>query len=527
MNISTASLLSILSLGSNSQTDKNQTVTKTPTQANLNNNSISVLLNELFSNISTGEKTKAEVLNTIKENKNSFSFKNLSLDLKIIIEHLQKHPTKNSAKHIEVLKNSVIDLKNISQIDIKNKVENSGVFLESKLLNFSKPIMEDIKQLKQNIQELITLKDIKVSKATNQTAQLDTAFTEIKNIKDIKIPQEIKPSLKEQIKKEVNEILKIIKDISKSTPKQFENKVEQAQKLIQNLDKTIQQNKIQNNIVINLKEALTQVKTQFLEKTTISLQKNINLDLLNIQNKLQNIQLPQSKELSVEFEHIKSSIKTMPPSKEHIIKLNHFEIKLPQNRSVLESLKPTITQSQPVEIKTLTNDLKATILNLQQDINLQNNNPDDAQYISKEIKATIDKVQSQIEFFQLTSLAQGMPQMPLSFLQDDIEDVDIKFNKTQEDGYSCQLNLNLKQYGELRVLLTTDKNKNLSVNMGVVNIELKTMMQKTLQDLRMKLSSTGLVLQNLNIFDIQLDNKNNNNLYTQSQNISFGVDIQA
>ena len=170
-------------------------------------------------------------------------------------------------------------------------------------------------------------------------------------------------------------------------------------------------------------------------------------------------------------------------------------------------------------MQSISKDLKATIADIKEDTK-------SLPTMSKEVKATIDKVQSQIDFFQLLSIAQNTPQAPLSFLQDDIEDVDIKFNKTNDNEHSCQINLSLKEYGELKVLLISDINNNLNINIGIENSILKTKIQETLKILRAKLISTGLLLQNINIFNINNIQKKDTP-YNSSDKLSFGLDIKA
>ena len=96
---------------------------------------IQTLLTKLFKDISMGTKNKTEVMNLLENSKNSLKFKNISTDLKQILSSI-KTETKNVPeleKFTSVLKNSIVDMKNIDEKIIKSNFQNSGTFLESKL----------------------------------------------------------------------------------------------------------------------------------------------------------------------------------------------------------------------------------------------------------------------------------------------------------------------------------------------------------------------------------------------------------
>ena len=150
--------------------------------------------------------------------------------------------------------------------------------------------------------------------------------------------------------------------------------------------------------------------------------------------------------------------------------------------------------------------------------------------VSKEIKSIVEKILTQIEFFQLSSYTSNSSHAFLSFLQDDIDDVDIKFNNTANESVSCQINLVLKKYGNLKVLIVLDKKTILSINIGIEDSKFKQIIHNNLQKLRVGINKIGLSLQSLNIFELSNKSITNINEYdknTQNTNLSFGLDIKA
>jgi len=169
-------------------------------------------------------------------------------------------------------------------------------------------------------------------------------------------------------------------------------------------------------------------------------------------------------------------------------------------------------------------DLKTIILQIGEYID-ENENIE----LPKELKTQIEKVQIQIEYFQLLSIVSNANYTSLPFDWDNIEHTDIKFDKVK-DNFSCQINLQLKKQGELRVLLQLDNKKNLEINIGVESEEFKLNIQENLQKLRVGINSIGLMINGLNVFSLYEKTKSyEQNIYEDQSNkkIDFGYDIKV
>jgi hypothetical protein len=279
---------------------------------------------------------------------------------------------------------------------------------------------------------------------------------------------------------------------------------------------------ISEQVIKNLKEAIYQLKEQVINKNTLHIQNKLSL----LSEKITNLKLDPTKQelvssLKKQLDSIKENLSKPQITQETKQQITNLENKIntPPFRVLFENLK--------VNSGNLQADLKATLLQIKEQIDTSSSLGKET--VTKEFKATVEKVLSQIEFYQLVSYSSTSTTIPLSFLQEDIDDVEIKFNKAKKDNFSCQINLTLKKYGELRILLVLDKKNNININMGIHDDELKQIVQSSLQKLRVGINSIGISLQSLNIFSIRDDEllTKKQNLYNQNDSLSFGLDIKA
>ena len=455
MNISTTTLLNILSPNMNNSIkqsiEKLSVDGKVDITTLVKDKNIQSLISGLFKDIALGAETKDSVSTLLLNNKNSFSFKNLSDDIKILVKFLETQISTSTKKNtienkilnqINVLKESIVDIKNLDSKMLKENISNSGVFLESKLA-------KDTISLSSSLEKLVSI-------IKNQIEQVQSMISKSK--------VNISPDLKVEIKAAIENLLKDVKVIVS----QIENK-------------------------------LTGIKVDISDK--------IKFDLQNISTIVKTIQAAKT------------------PEQQKIL-VKNLAISIKQVESSITNLLTRANVENNLGItKNISSDIKSTILQIQDQINSLNGSNEQA---SKEIKATVEKILSQVEYFQLLSYSSNSNHTYLSFLQDDIEDVDIKFNSSTDDSVSCQINLLLKKQGDLKILLVLDKQYNLNINIGIENIEFKQKIQDNLQKLRVGINNIGLMLQSLNIFDI---NENSEKLpinqYNTDTNLSFGLDIKA
>ncbi len=100
MNINTATILNLISPTTNPAMKEKIESLSVNGKINLENISkdkgIQTLLSGLFKDIATGAQSKENIASLLQNNKQNFSFKNLSEDIKTLIKFIQTDSTTNS-----------------------------------------------------------------------------------------------------------------------------------------------------------------------------------------------------------------------------------------------------------------------------------------------------------------------------------------------------------------------------------------------------------------------------------------------
>lgn len=526
---------------------------------------IQTLLSGLFNDISTGTKSKAQVVSLLENSKQSLKFKNISTDIKQII-NLIKIELKNNPeieKLTTLLKASMVDIKNIDEKILKSTFQNSGIFLESKLAKSNETVSSNLKNLLGQLNDKLKIlnsldktiatvpNDPKMQKIPNigsevkmelKSLQTPNILTEPKiettSQKIINMATELKSDskfqkiltisneVKSDIKLDVQNILKKIES-SQQTPKVETqlNTLKAALSDIKNLEQKFVKLDIKNEITQNLKEVVQQVKNNILNTSLQS----INKTIIQVKDQLENIKSNNITEVKNDVKKLDGKIETLNNEKnievksaviKDLIQTTTKVVDKINNSNIQELLKNNISN-----LKNISGDLKTIMLQIKEVVD-QSNNSDT---VSKELKNNVDKILSQIDFYQLSSYSSNSNHSYVSFLQDDIEDMDIKFNNKNNEEFSCLIHLSLKEKGDLKILLQLDKKSGLNINIGVEQKEFKMMIQDTLQKLRVQINSLGLSILSLNIFDLEDELQKSNELkaYGDNQNLDFGLDIKV
>ena len=497
---------------------------------------IQTLLSQLFKDIAVGAKNKTEVVSLLETSKHSLKYKNISFDIKQIISSIKSEliNTPKLEKLTASLSNSLLDIKNIDEKILKSSLQNNGIFLESKLAKSNESVSSNLKSmLTQLTDKLKILESIDKSSLSNNTSDLKSSkiqnsVNEIKNNIMLEKNVNITSSIKNEIKQDVQNILKKIEIASQGNSKIAEplNTLKIVLSEIKVLEQKFQNVGMQNDITDNLKEVVKQVKNNILNNSFLS----VNKTILFIKEQLENIKSNNITEVKTDIKKIEFKIETLNNEKNTETKINLVRELVQQTSKVIDKVSTAniqeLLKNNISIIKNITGDVKTVILQIKESIELQNNNDK----ISQEFKNNVDKLLSQIDYYQLSSYASNSSHSYMAFLQDDLEDVDIKFNNKNNEEFSCLIHLSLKEKGDLKILLQLDKTNGLNINIGVEQQEFKMMIQDALQKLRVQINSLGLSILTLNIFDLNNnESKNSSELkaYGSNQNLDFGLDIKV
>ncbi|MDD2698200.1 MAG: flagellar hook-length control protein FliK [Arcobacteraceae bacterium] len=182
------------------------------------------------------------------------------------------------------------------------------------------------------------------------------------------------------------------------------------------------------------------------------------------------------------------------------------EQKNSQNQN-LTALKSFFVNVDGLDEKTIKQTIEKTILTSQtKDILGSFLQSDD-----KEIQNQANKILQHIEYFQLVSYLNNSLYTYLPFDWDSFDGGDIEFKKEKEKQYTCHINLELKEYGKVKINLLYDEGNHISIGFFLENDELKEKMSNNLQDLRKSLKTVGVNVQNISLIDAK-ENSNDERL---------------
>ena len=346
---------------------------------------------------------------------------NVDTNIKELLTTLKQE--KNPLPLEKQLKTFLSDIKDMTQKGLQAKLENSGVFLESKIKNLQTPQL----QLKTELQEL--------------SVQLEKSS--LPNVKVLNT--QIKELLSSELFKSTSN-----SDLLKTTLVNLENVTKMSSSVSKLLD---------------------------------TLQERINSPL----------------------------DKTLQPKDILFSK----EIK---------DITQTLKQSSKVEQLSLqtkdifSQDFKAVLLKAHDEIsNMPNKNVD--------ILKAIDKLTLQIDYQQLLSHLSNATSLYIPYSWDMLEEGNITIKKAKDDKFFTDIELQLKEYGLLKLRLGMFEKKQLNINISTENKKFKEILQKSIPELKQALFAVGVTPNSIRFIE---DNDKLNSAYSDAnQTLNAGFEAKA
>ncbi len=145
----------------------------------------------------------------------------------------------------------------------------------------------------------------------------------------------------------------------------------------------------------------------------------------------------------------------------------------------------------------ISHDMKTILLQIQEEINSKTDTK------NSELSKQVDKLLTQIDYYQLNSLATNSNYVYVPFFWDMLEDGSIEMKKKDEEKFYCQINLTLKEYGRVDLMLSLyDKNK-LNLTIYTQKEEFKTEIRENMQKLKIALNNASLIPVNIKLLDLK------------------------
>lgn len=503
----------------------------------LKNNSTSVndVLKELFNNIKDGTKSNTTIENILKNSNIFKDLGNVSSNLSNLLENISTD--ENLQKFKPLIENFLKNIKDLDANSLKEQLKNSGVFLESKL-------------------------------SLNPNTKLENVLTQIQNlIKDINTPQA------KQVNELINKLLQTVQNPNIQNQAELTNNLKSLTTSLQNLNNSLNSNQTQNlsnlttqlNSLVNnatlieskiennslsqtqnpqtkelinfqTKELLTQIKNDIVQSPILQ-NKNIlpmidNLlkmpDLFIKAENLQNI--ISSNNLSTFSNNFASNLTPLLETlKENLQSLNPNNSNLQNHLSKLVDKVEHLIQdmiNNPKNETKLNDDMKSILLQMQDEL-ASKSDPKSA-----DLAKQIDKLLTQIDYHQLTSLTSNSNYVYLPFFWEMLEDGTIEMKKNDEEKFYCQINLTLKDFGKVDLMLGLyDKNK-LDLTIYAQREHFKIELRDNLQKLKIALNNVDLIPVNIKLLDMKDEEKQEqptqiymNNAYNQVINSSIDIRV--
>lgn len=520
--------------------------------------SASTILKELFTSLKDGTKSNSTIENMLK---NSATFKelgNVSTNLSSLVDELSTD--ENLQKFKPVLENFLKDVKNIDANALKEQIKNSGIFLESKLSQTPNSKLENVLTQLQNlvkdintpqakqVNELIDklLQNIKTQTNTNtQITQNQTATNEFtNNLKTLtsslqNLNNSLNPTQTQNLSNLANQLKSLINEGTL-----VESKIENSTNLTDKTTNLANNTTLKDSINLQTKELLTQIKNDIIQNPNMIQNKNIlpmidnllkmdNLFSKNdtIQNFLANSNSSGNlstftsnfaSNLSPLLTTLKESLETLNPNNTHL--QNHLTKLVDKVEHIIQDLATTPNGKLDTKVS---EDMKTVLLQMQDEL-ASKTDPK-----SLEVAKQVDRLLTQIDLHQLTSLVSNSNYVYLPFFWEMLEDGSIEMKQKDEEKFFCQINLTLKDFGKVDLMLGLyDKNK-LDLTIYAQREHFKTAIRENMQQLKIALNSVELIPVNVKLLDMKEDNKESSkptqtyiNNYN-NQDLSSGIDIRA
>lgn len=401
------------------------------------------------------------LLTLVKNNPTLKDLGNVSSTIKELLNSIKsdKEPLKIEA----LLKKFVLDSKEIGSAVLKQKLQDSGVFLESKLKNVQNPQVE-LKNILSTLEKSIeksSLPDVKLALQNIKELLSTPTLKNATNISLLEAPKDEKVILK-ALAKEVGEIV---------------SKLNEAQKASEVIKSKVQ-----------MPEALLSKDSKEVTSLTPKLNEpQKSLDVINA----------------------KAQITDPALSKE--------ALSLTSKLSVFANAQKLDSHENVKEI--LSKDLKAILLKTSDEA-VKSAHPN-----QNEIARQVDKLLLQIDYFQLLShlSSSSILYVPLSW--DALEEGNIDIKKDKNSVFYCDIDLKLKEYGELKLKLALYEENQINVHIYSDNKEFKEIVKENISSLRSSLIEAHITPKEIRIFDVT---KKSLSPYGQEEReINMGFEIKA
>jgi len=201
--------------------------------------------------------------------------------------------------------------------------------------------------------------------------------------------------------------------------------------------------------------------------------------------------------------------------------INEFTLKekIQNSGLFLESKIKNIQSSQAELHKIKNSDLKAILHTAKEELSKQDQP-------KTELIKHIDKLALQIDHAQLLSHLSNATSLYLPFSWDAMKEGKITIQKKNDDKFNVDIDLNLKEYGELNLKLSLFEKNQLNLHIYTLNQDLQNLIKENIADLRSNLISQQITPREIRIF--HKEQTQATSVYeTTNQDLYMGFEVKA
>jgi len=481
------------------------------------------IINSLLKESSQNPAADKTLLELVKNNPTLKELGNINRDIKNLLNSLKSDKTLEQVE--KLFQKFLPSIKEINSLNIKSTLENSGVFLESKLKSVQNPQLR-LNTLLTELLKIVQKSELPLSKVLGSQVKELLSSAIFKNISNESVILDTTKSPKplDNLIKTIQEITDKFKTQLKSadfiSTKEFESKLSKLEYLIE--PKSLEKDNFKlPPLLDSVKQVISGLENSFTRES-----KNF-IDLLNkIFKLLQSIeQSPATVKTATEqivdkkippdikniIENIKSVIKESDSLFSKPAKIIFDELSLLNSSNKL-SLKHNIEEI-------LSNDFKSALHKAGDEISKS------TMINQSEALKQVDKLLLQIDYYQLVSHLSNSSSLYIPFNWEDMQDGNISIKQAQKGKFYCDIDLKLKEYGELKLRLALYETNQLNIHINSESDELKSIIKENLPTLRKALIDVQITPREIRFFN---KSKNNQIAYeSNSNNLDIGFEVKV
>lgn len=525
------------------------------------------IIAELLGSAVSEAKSKSEIFEALQRSPLFKNMGNVAEDIKTLMQLIKSDST--VAKPMALLQ---LFSQNIEQLDgkmLQTQVQNSGIFFESKLANIvsNEGVKEAIESLKialkshfteANREPSVVVKELfvaldKLSDLSSKEAQVG-----LKNILDL-----FRKSVKQEV---ASQDTPIFKEAYQNVQK-LEYAIKQMdliQSKVENYPKSmnVEQNFTMEVKVLlgQLKEALGSLKLenlapkidQLLSKDSLlkgviepknediikEVVKEVGKEALEeetqkIINEQTTTQLSQSQSSAKPAQSVEEALKMVANRIKQQIGLEDaktvMQADFKEKSAVLEQkihslIKPELfvgkavaqTLSLDASNAELLSDMKGVLNKLSEQLS--------ASPRHKEALEITNRLLTQVEYHQLFSYVSSATHLYIPVSWEGLNGGSMMMKKSSDEGFHCQIELDLEQYGKLNMMLLLSNEKYIDLSIAAQKKELKEKITTHLSALKQAFNEVGLVVGGVKMLEYKEVNIVKND-YFSGESLQFGINI--